>query len=233
MRKLLKLGSLLLLFILTTTTMFGFGKPKTEPKTQKQEFHPQNQKPIELVFELNGTSYYKFKNASDLPQLRMTMGMQFLAESGQVMSNELLNACLDNLIKNKESGNSEKFYSQIAMMRGLAQSVNYTDAFYHVCSALTFTLDENIYDYDPGIAKEHIANFQSLQKSFFLTTLSESFQSMQMRLPKDLENHLAKQDATLKAHTQSLETLGVELPTSLKSKMSNSGLAETLPDSTS
>lgn len=200
----------------------------------KVKLHPQNKKAIELAFIADGQTFYKFKSFADLPQIRQTMGLQFLGETGQVMDGETLKACLENLadLFTRKTGTtqsevSQDFYKQIGIMRDMANSLNYVDAFYHVASAITFTLEEDINNYDPLIAGISISKMKKLEHGFFLKTLAESFPSMGIQLPKDLEKSLIAQRIKLSAHLQALHTLGVELPMSESLKSYSSGQAET------
>lgn len=209
-------------------------KKKTEAVEQAYKLHPQNSKAIEKVFNAEGQDFYKFQDFADLPQERQTMAMQFLAATGQVMDNELLLNCLDNLAelflkkdKRNEVKVSQDFLHQISIMRDMANTQNYTDAFYQVASACTFTLDENIYEYDPLVAQGNIMVFKRLKHSFFLKTLSEKFPAMAMQLPKDLEKALTIKKVQENAYYMALHSMGIDLPTSAKEKMSSIGLAET------
>ena len=209
-------------------------KKKTEAVEQAYKLHPQNSKAIEKVFNAEGQDFYKFKDFADLPQERQTMAMQFLAATGQVMDNELLLNCLDNLAhlfnekkKHTEARISSEFYKQIGIMRDMANTQNFIEAYYQVASACTFTLDENIYEYDPLVAQGNIMVFKRLKHSFFLETLSQKFPAMAMQLPKDLEKALAIKKAQENAYSLALHSMGIDLPTSAKEKMSSIGLAET------
>ena len=214
--KFLKIILPLLLFLAGAFTanshadMKLFGNKKNTEKEVK--LHPENKKAIQLVFETDGEKFYRFKSVADLPQVRQAMALQFLNESGQVMSSELLSACLDNLVESVQNKKLEQFYYQIGIMRDMAKSMTYLDAFYHAASATTFTLEDNINDYDELIARSHIDKFKKLDQTFFLRTLSKNFPSMQMQLPTDLTATLNLQKVRMQAYNTALKSIGVELP---------------------
>lgn len=171
------------------------------------QMHPQSKKAIEQAADIDGQIFYKFRSIADLPQERTAMAFQFLREAQQPLAPELILNHVEAMAAAHKKGDDQAFYNHVNLLTFACNNLTYLDAFYRIASATTFTLEENIYEYDEDIATEKIQIYRQVETSFFLSMLSENFPVLQLSFPENISAFSVNQAVLMQTYISMIEGL--------------------------
>ncbi len=146
--------------------LFGFEITRPKPKTA---LHPDYKTLVEFAFDIEGVSYYSFKNGVDWPTRRLQSINQFLREVDLRMSSKDLKELMKLQREAIDKGMMTEVVKIIITIEKSIDLYMELDTYYRLFSATYFTLKEDISDYDWDYNDEKIELFkkEKLDDFFF------------------------------------------------------------------
>lgn len=140
----------------------------TRPK-KKTALHPDFKKLVEFAFELEGQSFYHFKNYLDMPVLRYSKLNEFIREAELRLTRDDLKQYLEDITKGINEGNLTTVAKFIGLIEYRLDQFIELESYYRLFSCAFFSLEENLeeYDYDYNEKKIELFKKQPVD-SFFL-----------------------------------------------------------------
>jgi len=158
---------------------FGFELIRPKPKTA---LHPDYKTLVELAFEIEGISYYAFKNSTDMPPKRHEKMNQFIKELDMRINAKDLVEDMDLIMK---CGNKGDLVSIVQIASSVKNNVSLyieTDTYYRLFTCGYFTLEplEDLTDYDFDYNIPKIEAFKAMPPGdfFFLKHLNQYLPQM-------------------------------------------------------
>jgi len=118
-----------------------FGHPKS---------HPDYKKSISPAFIIKNEQYYEFDSLLDVPPLRFKRADQFYIEQDMRIDRKTLIKLIDKILEHCDQDNIKvsKIVSIALDIKDRTEMIIETETLYRLATAVYFTLDEDLSDYD-------------------------------------------------------------------------------------
>lgn len=167
--------------------IFGFEIRRVNDK-EFTALHPDFKTLVEYAFTVNGVEYFEFKTLLDMPTLRYKKVMELIREAEMSLKSVDLVKYLEKSISFLEKGELAKSIVIQNSISALASQFMETDTYYRLFSAVFFTLDEDISDYDYDYNEQKIELFKKEKiDDFFFREPMKRYLPQTNISPKDLE----------------------------------------------
>lgn len=168
--------------------------------------HPEHKKVIEPVCILpDGQELYRFKDPSDLPEVRRVLYADFYREWQDGISRNHARQLFQEIVKclNAHDYSRAGYWAMTGL--DLIDNCMPSDSLYHLASLMYFTLEEPIYEYDYTYAELKIEQMKKLPATdFFLPSLLKYLGQFKQASLKDIQNTLLLSELKVKAHMRLL-----------------------------
>lgn len=181
---------------------------KLMKRTKIYAIHPETKKSIEIAFTIGGHDYYKFKNIKDMPTARYITASQFQTESECKVTFDDLKKDINAMISLQGKGMHQEVSAMLYALGARTDLSFEHETMFLLASAVYFTLEEDVTEYDFDYNKQKIENFKTEGlHGFFLLQPAKSYLLSLNISDEDLMMSLALEREKLEAINRVRESI--------------------------